>query len=349
MKGPRMIQVFVGGRTGEVFSKDVDEPALESPNAVKVDTLASAVSAGTERRIIAAIRSGEHSFDEDRAIGYASAGIVREVGEGVGVVKAGDLVAVYGTNWILGGHAGVTVPRKHSFAAVPDGVTPAEAAFAAIVTFPLNGLRLCRLQLGETIVVMGLGLLGIIAVQLAKAAGLVVVGVEPSALRREKATEVGADYVFAPDEEHIKDAVGEHTEGAGADAALVAVGTADDAPINLAMNLLREKGRLSLVGGGRAPQRKGLFREKELAVFSAKASGPGRYDKSYEYDCVDYPISYCRWTVNRNMKEAVRLIATGAVNIEALITHRLPVRRAADGYAKLLESAEDLIGMVFEY
>ncbi len=349
MKGQRMIQVFVGGRTGEVFSRDVDEPALESPNAVKVDTLASAVSAGTERRIIAAIRSGEHSFDEDRPIGYASAGVLREVGEAVSGVKPGDLVAVYGTNWVLGGHAGVTVPRKHSFVAVPDGVTPAEAALASIVTFPLNGLRLCRPQLGETLVVVGLGLLGLIAVQLAKAAGLVVVGVEPSALRREKAIEVGADYVFAPDDAHIEDAVGEHTEGAGADAAVVAVGTADEAPINLAMSLLREKGKLSLVGGGGAPRRRGPFRKKELSMFSSKASGPGRYDESYEYDCVDYPISYCRWTVNRNMKEAVRLRATGAVNIEALITHRLPVRRAADGYAKLLESAEDMIGMVFEY
>lgn len=344
-----MIQVFVEGRTGRVYSKDIDEPVLDSPNAIKVDTLASAVSAGTERRIIDAIRTGEHSFDEDRPIGYASAGVVREVGEEVSEVKAGDMVAVYGTRWVFGGHAGVTVPRKHSFAAVPDGVTPAEAAFAPIVTFPMNGLRLCRPQLGETLVVMGLGLLGLIAVQLAKAAGLIVVGVEPLALRREKAAQVGADCVFAPDDAGIEDAVAEHTEGAGADAALVAVGTADDAPIGLAMSLLREKGTLSLVGGGRTPRRKGPFREKELAVFSTKASGPGRYDRSYEYDCVDYPISYCRWTVNRNLKEAVRLMATGAVDIETLITHRIPVERAADGYARLLESADDLIGMVFEY
>jgi len=345
-----MKQLFIKAATGEACFREVDEPPLDHPQAVKVDTVVSAVSAGTERRIITAIRSGEAKFDEDRPLGYASAGIVREMGAEAEGVAPGDLVAVYGSVAVLGGHLSVTVPRKHHFAKVPEGVTPAEAAFAAPACFPLNGLRLCRPQMGETFLVFGMGLLGLIGVQLARAMGLVVVAVEPSEFRRAKAREVGADFVFAPDDDGLERAVGLYTEGAGADAALVCTATESGGPITQAMALLREKGRIALVGGGETvARRRGPFHHKELEILAVKAAGPGRYDERYENDCIDYPIAYVRWTMHRNLKEVVRLMAAGVLRMEPLITDRLSIEGAPAGFDRLVAGDEKLIGMVIEY
>jgi len=344
-----MKQLFITAATGEVSFQEVEEPPLEHPQAVKVDTVVSAVSPGTERRIITAIRSGETKFDEDRPLGYASAGIVREVGAQAEGAAPGDLVAVYGSVAVLGGHLSVTVPRKHHFAKVPEGVTAVEAAFAAPACFPLNGLRLCRPQMGETFLVFGMGLLGLIGVQLAKAMGLVVVAVEPSEFRRAKAREVGADFVFAPDDDDLERAAGLYTEGAGADAALVCTAAESGAPVWQAMALLREKGRIALVGGGETVARRGPFHHKELELLAVKAAGPGRYDERYENDCIDYPIAYVRWTMHRNLKEVVRLMAAGVLRMEPLITDRLSIEEAPAGFERLVAGDEKLIGMVIEY
>lgn len=345
-----MKQLFIRATTGEAYFREVEEPPLDHPKAVKVDTVVSAVSAGTERRIIASIRSGEARFDEDRPLGYASAGIVREVGGEAEGAAPGDLVAVYGSYSVLGGHLGVTVPRRHHFAKVPEGISPTEAAFAAPACFPLNGLRLCRPQLGETFLIFGMGLLGLVAVQLAKAMGLVVVAVEPSGFRRAIAREVGADFVFAPDDDELAAALALYTEGAGADAALICTASSSGEPVAQAMEFLREKGRIALVGGGEnVTRRRGPFHHKEQEILAVKAAGPGRYDDSYENDCIDYPIAYVRWTMHRNLKEVLRQMAAGGLRMEPLITHRLSIEEAAAGFDMLVEGDERLIGMVIEY
>ncbi len=335
---------------GRLFFDDKDDPVLDDTNAVLVETAWSAVSAGTEKAIISRIRENPGMRTDDRAIGYANCGFVRETGQAVEGINVGDLVAVYGSGAAFAGHAGASAPHKLNFAVVPDGVAPEEAAFAAICTFPLNGLRLVRPQLGETCVIIGLGLLGLVAVQLAKAMGLVVVGIEPLEQRRNVALFVGADFAFAPgDDDPIAEAVGLHTEGAGADIAVVAAGKSEG-PADLAMELLREKGRISFVNGGSPTgSRRGAWHDKELEAYAVKAAGPGRYDESYERDAVDYPIAYVRWTAHRNLKEVLRQMATGRLNMKPLITHRLPFGQAPEAFEMLLAGGGDIIGMAFEH
>ncbi|MCD6404740.1 MAG: zinc-binding alcohol dehydrogenase [Planctomycetes bacterium] len=343
-----MKQLLVSPK-GSLFFEDRDAPVLDDPNAVLVETAWSAVSAGTEKAIIGRIRENPGMRTDDRRIGYANCGFVRDTGQAVEGVSIGDLVAVYGSDAAFAGHAGASAPRRLNFAKVPDGVAPDEAAFAAIATFPLNGLRLVRPQMGETCVIIGLGLLGLVAVQLAKAMGLVVVGIEPVEERRLVALSVGADFAFAPGDDAITEAVGLYTEGAGADIAVIAAGKSGE-PADLAMELLREKGRISFVNGG-SPTGSGggAWHAKELEAYAVKAAGPGRYDESYENDAVDYPIAYVRWTVNRNLKEVLRQMATGGLNMKPLITHRLPFGEAPEAFEMLLAGGGGIIGMAFEH
>jgi len=333
---------------GSPFFKDVDEPRLDHPDAVLVRTRFSAVSPGTERRILRRLAE-EGAGGGEHEIGYASSGLVREVGENITHVRPGDPVACYGTQWAFAGHGGASAPRRHSFAKVPEGVGLEEAAFAAIGTFPLNALRLTKCGLGETVVVIGLGLLGLITVQLARAAGLVVVGVEPHEGRRKLAERLGAEAAFAPGDEGAAAAVGDFTEGAGADACVLATAGESPGPLEEAMGLSRERGRVVFLGGGgRQFTRTGPFREKELELVAVKASGPGRYDGRYERDCVDYPLPYARWTVHRNLKEVLRQMGEGALRVKPLIERRVPFDRAAAEFERLA-AGEPVLGIVFEY
>lgn len=335
---------------GRLFFDDATDPQLVDANAVLVDTVCSAVSTGTEKSIINRIRQAVRKSDADRPLGYANSGIVREVGEAVRDIERGDLVAVYGSQWALAGHAGMSAPGRLNFAKVPESVGPEEAAFAPIGTFPLNGLRLTKPQLGETVVIIGLGLLGLMAVQLAGAMGLVVVGVEPDPKRRGIALDVGADFAFAPDDNGLYNAVRAHTEGAGADAAIITAAGGGSAPVELAAELLREKGRISLVGGGSCGlERRGIVQQKELEILSVKAAGPGRYDEAYERECHDYPVGYVRWTANRNLKEVLRQMQTGGLDMKALITDRVPFDNAVEAFERLMRGTTDIIAMVFDH
>jgi predicted dehydrogenase/threonine dehydrogenase-like Zn-dependent dehydrogenase len=330
---------------------------------VLVANLASVISSGTERTAVAssggggplpvrAIRNPElikkgldHLRDRglretldlargvtapDSLLGYSSAGIVLDTG-GIADFRVGQLVACAGAG--SANHAEVVSIARNLVAAVPEGVDPRAAAFTTLGAIALQGVRRTQPTLGERAVVVGLGLLGLLTVQLLRAAGCQVFGIEPVERRRELGRRLGADGTVAP--EQAGDAVGRWTDGVGADAAVICAATPASEVINNGVALLRRKGRVVPVGEiGLDLDRSALYL-READVLISTSYGPGRYDPSYEDGGVDYPLAYVRWTENRNMGEVLRLLATGQLRIEPLIDLELPVERAPEAYAAL--------------
>ena len=208
-----------------------------------------------------------------------------------------------------------------------------DASFAAIGAIALQGVRRAEPSLGDRVVVVGLGLLGLITVQALRAAGCRVAGVEPVEQRRALGKELGAELVLAPDE--AAEAISAWSDGAGADAVVITASAKGDELVNDAVRMLRRKGRLVPVGDiGLDFDREALY-EREADVRISTSYGPGRYDPSYEEAGLDYPLPYVRWTAGRNMEEFLRLVADGLVTLEPLVELELPVERAVEAYEAL--------------
>ncbi len=218
-------------------------------------------------------------------------------------------------------------------AAVPEGVSLRDASFGAIGAIAIQGVRRAEPTLGERVVVVGLGLLGLITVQALRAAGCRVVGVEPVEARRSLGKELGAELVLEPSE--ALEAVAAWTGGVGADAVIVTASAKSDELVNDAVRMLRRKGRVVPVGDvGLGLAREALY-EREADVLISTSYGPGRYDPSYEEAGVDYPLPYARWTAGRNIEEFLRLLSEGLVMLDPLVQLELPVERAVEAYEAL--------------
>jgi predicted dehydrogenase/threonine dehydrogenase-like Zn-dependent dehydrogenase len=353
-----MKQVVLRGGQAAV----VDHPA-PSPAAgrILVATSASVISSGTERSAIAsgggggslpvrAIRNPElvrkaldhlrehglrstldvarGSTSPDSSLGYSCAGTVVDTG-GVGRFRPGQGVACAGAG--SANHAEVVSVPANLVAPVPEGVPLEEAAFATLGAIAMQGVRRAAPTLGERMVVVGLGLVGLLTVQILRAAGCRVLGVEPIESRRAQADELGAEQTAPP--AGAAAAVEAWTEGLGADAALVTASSPSDSIVNESISLLRRKGRLVVVGDvGMGLQRPALYR-READVLISTSYGPGRYDPSYEEQGIDYPVEYVRWTEGRNMEAFLQLLSTGDVRVGPLAEVRVPVERAAEAYA----------------
>ncbi len=360
-------------RSGAPFVADVPAPSPQS-GRVLVANSASVISSGTER---ASVQSGggslpmrairnpdlvvktlqharEHGVKEtaelirgavsdDAALGYSSAGIVLDTG-GIADFRVGQAVACAGAG--KANHAEVVSVPGNLVAAVPDGVLVRDAAFTTLGAIAMQGVRRAEPTLGERVVVIGLGLLGLLTIQILRAAGCQVVGIEPVAARRELALSLGAETVLDPADAaaFVKDWSG----GLGVDVAIVTASTSSDAVLNGAIEMVRRKGRVVPVGDvGMAIERAPLY-AREADVLISTSYGPGRYDPSYEEGGVDYPISYVRWTENRNMEEFLRLLATGQVQVAPLIGLELPAERAPEAY-QAIKSETPPLAVVLTY
>jgi predicted dehydrogenase/threonine dehydrogenase-like Zn-dependent dehydrogenase len=286
-------------------------------------------------------------LDNPVPLGYSSAGVVLEVGAGVAGFSRGDRVACSGS-----GHAShaeiVRIPLNMA-ARIPDGVPFEEAAFVTLGGIALHGVRLAEPTLGERIVVLGLGLLGQVAVQILKANGCRVLGAdldpEKVALARTLGADAGSGATLA---ELVPQARG-FTGGAGADAVLIFAATPGNEPIELAAEVARERGRIIVPGlvGLDIPRK--VFYEKELSFGISRAWGPGMYDLDYEERGIDYPASFVRWTARRNMEAFLELLEGGAVRVAPLITHRFPFEQAVEVYTRLMSGKEKFTGVVLNY
>jgi predicted dehydrogenase/threonine dehydrogenase-like Zn-dependent dehydrogenase len=267
------------------------------------------------------------------AVGYSCAGVVAEVGEGVDSFRPGDRVACAGTGYA--NHAEVVVVPQNLVAVVPPAVDLASAATTTLGAIALQGVRRAQPTLGETIGVIGLGLVGQLTVQLLKAAGCHVVGIDLQRPRVELARSLGLDEGLAPPEGELEARVQALTQGFGLDAVILTAATRSDDPLNLAMRLTRRKGRVVVVGDVGLGLRRAQMYHKELDLLMSTSYGPGRYDPLYEEGGVDYPFGYVRWTENRNMGAYLDLVAAGKIRLAPLIASVFPLAEADKAYGAI--------------
>ena len=367
-----MLNVLQSLRTGITELADIPVPRA-SPTTIVVETRASVVSPGTERMLVEFGRAGwiekarsqpdkigqvlskmktdgvgstidavRSKLDTPIPLGYCQAGVVREVGAQVAGFASGDRVVTNGP------HAEYVRVPKTLAARIPIGVSFEAAAFAPLAAIGLQGLRLAAPTLGETFVVYGLGPIGLLTVQIARAAGCAVLAIDREASRCGLAERFGATSIVAAEGQDLSAAVLELTGGVGADAVLLTLSTEADDPVHIAANMSRKRGRIVLVGVAGLNLRRDDFYRKELSFQVSCSYGPGRYDASHEEGGVDYPLPYVRWTEARNFAAVLDLMSDGRLDPLPIITHRFPIGEAGKAYDQIAESAASL-GVVLAY
>jgi len=373
-----MKQVFQDARSAEVTVAEVPAPKLLA-GCVLVRTATSLVSAGTERAssefagknllqkarmrpdlvrevlnkigrdglasTVAAVRS---RLDQPGALGYSSAGTVVAVGEGVVDINPGDRVACAGAGHAV--HAEFACVPRLLVARIPsEAVSFDEAAFTTLGAVALHGVRNADVKLGDIVAVIGLGLLGQLTMQILKAAGCRVLGMDISAQRADLASRLGADAVSASSS-GFRDLCLQHSAGHGVDSVLIAAQTPSNDPVDLAGAVARNRAVVVAVGTVAMDIPRRFFYEKELDFRVSRSYGPGRYDVAYEQKGIDYPIGYVRWTETRNMEAFLTLLADRKLDLHALITHRFPIARAQSAYDLINGKTQDaFLGVLISY
>ena len=370
-----MKQVTHTLKTGHIEVADVPVPTL-TDKFVLVRTTASVISAGTEKtkidmghksllqkarsrpdlvqQVIRKLRTEglaktintvNTRLGAPNPLGYSSAGVAVAVGGLVEGLKPGDRVACGGAGYA--NHAQFAVVPKNLVVKVPATVSDEEAAFATLGAIALQGVRLADPKLGETVLVLGLGLLGQITVQLLRANGCRVLGTDLDASLVALAEKFGATGLSVADAEI---ACRELTAGHGVDAVLVCAGTSSNQPIELCGRVTREKGRVVVVGAVRMDIPREDFFKKEISVVISRSYGPGRYDPDYEENGNDYPLGYVRFTEQRNMQTIIDLIAQQRLDVRSLITHRFALEDAVQAYGLIEgERREPYLGIILSY
>lgn len=274
-------------------------------------------------------------------LGYCNVGKVIAVGDSVTDFKTGDRVASNGQ------HAEFVCVPKNLCAHIPDNVSDDEAAFTVIGSIGLQGIRLCDPQLGETIVVVGLGLIGLITAELLVANGCRVIGIDLDANKIEIAKKKGIIAINPWDGANTVKLVTELTDGAGADGVIITASAKTDEIIADAAKMSRKRGRIILVGVVGLNISRADFYEKELTFQVSCSYGPGRYDDSYEKAGIDYPLPYVRWTEQRNFKALLQTISSGRLEVKSLITERVPLSEYQKIYSNI--SSGSSIASILEY
>jgi predicted dehydrogenase len=367
-----MIHVLQSLADGSTQLVDVPVPAASGASLV-VESHSSVVSAGTERMLVDFGRAGwlekarrqpdkvrqvvdkirtdgigptlgavRAKLEAPMPIGYCQAGVVVDTGPRVERFAPGDRVVTNGP------HAEY-VRVAHTLAAhIPHGVSFESAAFTPLAAIGLQGLRLAAPTLGETVVVYGLGLIGLLTVQLARANGCTVIGIDRDTTRLGLAERFGARAVAASEEVDVARAVMDLTGGDGADIVLMTLATDDHAPVQAAAAMSRKRGRIVLIGVTGLQLRRDDFYRKELSFQVSCSYGPGRYDPLHEEQGIDYPRGFVRWTEARNFEAVLGLMSDGRLDPTALITHRFDIADAARAY-DVVSGSEPSLGIVLQY
>ncbi|MDD2053711.1 bi-domain-containing oxidoreductase [Pseudomonas putida] len=279
-------------------------------------------------------------------LGYSAAGVVVAVGAGVQGLKVGDRVACGGAG--RANHADYVLVPRNLVCPVPEGCDMRWAASATIGTIAMQGVRRAQPDLGEKVAVIGLGLLGLLTVQLLRAAGCQVIGFDLDPKRVERARELGMEHGTSNAAEFPR-LIRDTTAGLGCDRTLITAATKSDGVINTAMEITRRRGVVVIVGDVGLNVQRAHFYRKEIDLLMSTSYGPGRYDASYEEKGNDYPISYVRWTLNRNMQSYMELIAAKRLDVESLVDIIAPVDEAPALYKTLANSQEPPIGVLLDY
>ena len=369
-----MKQVVQDLRSDQPDVLDVPVPS-PAAGAVLVRTMASFVSVGTERAVIefagkgmlgkarsrpdlvrqtldkvrkegllSTLQAVRSRLDQPLPLGYSSAGIVEEVGSGVESYRPGDRVACAGGHAV---HAEFAAVPEKMVASLPSKVDFESGAAATLGSVALHGFRLAEAQVGERIAVIGLGLLGQLALQIARSAGCEALGIDIDETRVAFAGDIGGSAVHR---DQAEDTGRAFTKGEGFDAVLICAHTDDNDPLELAASIARDRATVVLVGAVGMEIPRHAYYDKELRFVVSRSYGPGRYDPTYEEGGVDYPIGYVRWTEGRNIESFLDLVAANQVRIAPLITHRIPVEEAERAYELIAQgSGQPTLGVLLTY
>ena len=364
-----MKQVLQDLNSGETYLEEVPVPVLRA-GQVLIKTRSTLVSAGTERMLVEfgkgnllqkaqqqpdkvrqvlekvntdgllpTLDAVRNKLDTPIKLGYCNVGEVVE--SRVDGLEPGQRVVSNGP------HAEYVVVPENLCARVPDTVSDESAVFTVIGSIALQGIRLIQPTLGETVVVTGLGLIGLLAAQILRAQGCRVIGIDVDASRVALVREWGCEAVDLSAGEDPLEVAERYTRGRGVDAVLITASTKSNEPIHQAANMCRKRGRIVLVGVVGMELSRADFYEKELAFQVSCSYGPGRYDENYEENGQDYPLAYVRWTEQRNFEAILQLMADSQMDTDALVSERFDFDNAAQAYQVLSEGSP--LGLVLNY
>lgn len=320
---------------GIVKLVEINEPEL-FPAGVLVETYYTAVSPGTERLLIEGSKHGV------RQLGYSAVGVVKEVGKSVQNIKAGDVVACYGAPYV--GHMEHLVVPETLVAKCPTNVSLQHAAFAAHGTIAIHAIRQGQLQFGESVIVIGLGVLGQMIAKICSAASYDVICYEPNEKRAAMLKHTPGIEVFS-DLTQMETYIMQFTNTNGVDAVLLCAGGKHSETTSRSLHWIRKQGRIVIVGDVE-PQfdREQLF-IKEATITISRAGGPGRYDPRYEREAIDYPYHYVRWTEGRNLAAYIRLLERNAIDVSDFAQMQIPFEKSTDVY-EMLTNSEALTAII---
>lgn len=388
-----MKQLLQDPRTGEFSIADVPSPALE-PEGILVQTAWSVISAGTEKtsastaqasligkakarpdlveKVLGQVkRQGiieTYKLVKDRLsvpleLGYSCAGTVVAVGSKVHELRVGDRVACAGGGYAS--HAEINYVPNNLAVKIPENVTNQSGSYTTIGAIAMQGVRQSQAMVGDNVMVIGLGLIGQLTVQILRAAGCRVIGVDISDFAIHKcrtaenapAGDKNNDRAIKRNDlialnsstQDVESIVSSATNGFGVDKVIITAGTKDNGPLILAGNVVRDRGCIVIVGAVPVDIPRSPFYEKEVEIKFSRSYGPGRYDTEYEEKGRDYPIGYVRWTERRNMEAFLQLMSEGKIDVTPITTHTFELRDATTAYQLLLEGKEPYLGMLLKY
>lgn len=367
-----MKQILQSLKDGTTQLSDVPTPRVSS-SSLLIQTSTTLVSAGTERMLVdfgkanwfdkarqqpdkvrmvldkvrtdglaTTFEAVQSKLDQPLALGYCNVGVVAELGRSVDGFALGERVVSNGK------HAEVVCVPKNLCARIPDAVSDEAASFTVLAAIGLQGIRLVNPTMGECVVVTGLGLIGLLTVQMLRAQGCRVLGIDFDPARLALARQFGAEVVNPGAGEDVLAAAQAFSRGRGVDAVIITASTKSNEPVSQAAQMCRQRGRIVLVGVVGLELSRADFYEKELTFQVSCSYGPGRYDPGYEEGGNDYPLGFVRWTEQRNFEAVLDLMAAGQLDVAPLISHRFALEHAVQAY-DLLSSGEPSLGILLQY
>lgn len=367
-----MKQVVQNMASGETSLVNAPAPAVRS-GTLKINTTNTLISAGTERMLVGfgranwlekarqqpdkvrmvlqkvqtdglatTVEAVRSKLAQPLPLGYCNVGVVGAVGSDVSGFKPGDRVVSNGP------HADIVIVPKNLCALIPDSVTDEAASFTVLASIGLQGIRLAQPTLGETFVVTGVGLIGLMTVQLLRAQGCRVLAIDFDEQKLALARSYGAETCNPGKGEDVVSAGMTFSRGRGVDGVIITASTKSSDPVTQAAHMCRKRGRIVLVGVTGLELSRADFYEKELTFQVSCSYGPGRYDPSYEDQGNDFPIGFVRWTEQRNFEAVLDMLASGQLEVDSLISHRVAFEDAADAYQTLTTDSSAL-GIILQY
>lgn len=323
---------------GKIMLIEMNKPEPPAGH-VLIRTEYSAISPGTEMIFV------KKASERQARLGYNAVGVIEKLGTGVEGYQVGQRVACYGAPYVH--HAEWLAVPSNLIAAVPDHVDAQEAAFAGLGAIAVHALRVADLRFGESAVVVGLGILGNMIAQLAHASAYRTIGLDIHEERASMLRQQGISHVY-DQVEQLNAELLDATAGIGADAVIMCASGPGESLLNQALDWIRLRGKIVVVGDVTMEFDRGLMFSKEAQVLISRAGGPGRYDAQYELENRDYPVGYVRWTEGRNIGEYIRMLAEGRIHIKPMITNVYTLDQAEEAYENYRQPSS-AIGTLFQY